>query len=123
MKKRWLSLGLTAALSLTLLAGCGGNSGQTSNNTAADTSDTQAVEDTADTAADEGNVEASDTASASGGSVYYLNFKPEADQAWQDLAATYTEQTGVTVKVVTAASGTYSDTLTAEMAKSDAPTL
>lgn len=57
------------------------------------------------------------------GSVYYLNFKPEADQAWQDLAAKYTEQTGVEVKIVTAASGTYGDTLTAEMAKSDAPTL
>ena len=27
------------------------------------------------------------------GSVYYLNFKPEADKAWQDLAKTYTEQT------------------------------
>lgn len=39
------------------------------------------------------------------GSVYYLNFKPEADQAWQDLAKTYTKQTGVEVKVVTAASG------------------
>ena len=60
---------------------------------------------------------------ADGGSVYYLNFKPEADQAWQDLAATYTEQTGVEVKVVTAASGTYSDTLTAEMAKTEAPTI
>ena len=57
------------------------------------------------------------------GSVYYLNFKPEADQAWQELAALYTEQTGVEVKVVTAASGTYSDTLTAEMAKSEAPTI
>ena len=32
------------------------------------------------------------------GSVYYLNFKPEADEAWQKLAATYTEQTGVPVK-------------------------
>ncbi len=57
------------------------------------------------------------------GKVYYLNFKPEADEAWQKLAADYTEQTGVEVKVVTAASGTYSDTLNAEMAKSDAPTL
>ncbi|MBQ3216589.1 MAG: extracellular solute-binding protein [Oscillospiraceae bacterium] len=57
------------------------------------------------------------------GSVYFLNFKPEADAAWQDLAALYTEQTGVEVKVVTAASGTYSDTLTAEMAKEEAPTL
>ena len=60
---------------------------------------------------------------ADGGSVYYLNFKPEADQAWQDLAKVYTEQTGVEVKVVTAASGTYSDTLTAEMAKTEAPTI
>jgi len=60
---------------------------------------------------------------AEGGSVYYLNFKPEADQAWQDLAKLYTEQTGVEVKVVTAASGEYNNTLTAEMGKSEAPTL
>ncbi len=57
------------------------------------------------------------------GSVYYLNFKPEADAAWQELAALYTEKTGVEVKIVTAASGTYSETLTAEMGKSSAPTL
>ncbi len=57
------------------------------------------------------------------GSVYYLNFKPEADAALQELAALYTETTGVPVKVVTAASGTYSDTLTAEMAKTEAPTI
>ena len=57
------------------------------------------------------------------GSVYYLNFKPEFDGALQELAATYTAETGVEVKVVTAASGTYSDTLTAEMAKDEAPTV
>ena len=57
------------------------------------------------------------------GSVYFLNFKPEADAAWQELAKTYTEKTGVEVKVVTAASGTYSETLTAEMGKSKAPTV
>ena len=57
------------------------------------------------------------------GSVYYLNFKPEADEAWQKLAASYTEQTGVPVKVVTAAAGTYEETLTAEMDKSEAPTM
>ena len=57
------------------------------------------------------------------GSVYYLNFKPEADEAWQKIAATYTEQTGVPVKVVTAASGTYDTTLAAEPDKSSAPTL
>ena len=56
-------------------------------------------------------------------SVYLLNFKPEADAAWQELAATYTKETGVPVKVITAASGTYSDTLNAEMAKDEAPTL
>lgn len=60
---------------------------------------------------------------AATGSVYYLNFKPESDAAWQEIAKTYTEQTGVPVKVVTAASGTYQETLTAEMDKSEAPTM
>ncbi len=57
------------------------------------------------------------------GSVYYLNFKPESDSAWQALAKKYTEETGVEVKIVTAAAGAYSETLTAEMGKSSAPTL
>ncbi|MDO5546413.1 MAG: ABC transporter substrate-binding protein [Eubacteriales bacterium] len=62
-------------------------------------------------------------APAAEGRVYYLNFKPEADGTMQELAKLYTETTGIPVKVVTAASGTYSDTLTAEMAKSEAPTI
>ena len=57
------------------------------------------------------------------GSVYYLNFKPEQDQAWQDLAKAYTEETGVPVTVLTAASGTYEEKLASEIAKTDAPTL
>ena len=57
------------------------------------------------------------------GRVYWLNMKPEADEALQALAKTYEAETGVPTKIVTAASGTYSDTLTAEMAKSEAPTL
>ena len=60
---------------------------------------------------------------AAAGSVYYLNFKPESDEAWQALAETYTKQTGVPVTVVTAASGTYDQTLTSEMDKSEAPTM
>ena len=60
---------------------------------------------------------------AATGSVYYLNFKPEADEAWQKLAETYTALTGVEVKVLTAASGTYEETLVSEMDKSAAPTL
>ncbi len=57
------------------------------------------------------------------GSVYYLNFKPEQDGAWQTLAKEYTNLTGVSVKVLTAAEGTYTQTLTSEIEKSDAPTL
>lgn len=60
---------------------------------------------------------------AAGGKVYWLNFKPEIDETLQSLATQYTEETGVEVKVVTAASGTYSQTLTAEMDKSNPPTL
>ena len=64
------------------------------------------------------------TSAEESGKVYYLSVKPEADQAWQDLAAQYTALTGVPVKVMTAASGSYSNTLTSEMEKKDAaPTL
>lgn len=57
------------------------------------------------------------------GRVYWLNFKPEADSALQQIARTYTDLTGVEVKVSTAAQGQYESTLTAEMDKSSAPTL
>ena len=57
------------------------------------------------------------------GKVYYLNFKPEQDEQWQDLAKEYTKETGVDVTVLTAASGEYEKTLKSEMAKSNAPTL
>ena len=87
--------------------------------TPAETTDTPAAEEPtpAETETEE------PAATEATGSVYYLNFKPEADEAWQKLAATYTEQTGVPVKVVTAASGTYDTTLAAELDKSSAPTL
>ncbi len=57
------------------------------------------------------------------GSVYYLNFKPEQDAAWKSLAKKYTAETGVDVTIVTAASGQYEDTLSAEIVKTKAPTL
>ena len=34
------------------------------------------------------------------GSVYFFNFKPEADGAWQELAKLYTEKTGDRKSVV-----------------------
>ena len=84
---------------------------------------TPAAEEPAATAAPAADT-ATEAPAAATGKVYYLNFKPEADAAWQALAAQYTEKTGVPVTVVTAASGTYQETLTAEMDKgASAPTL
>ncbi|MCF2555540.1 ABC transporter substrate-binding protein [Faecalicatena contorta] len=91
--KKVLSVLLVAAMSLSLLAGCGSSSSD-----------------------DSGSSDAK-------GKVYYLNFKPEADEQWQALAEAYTDETGVPVTVLTAASGEYEKTLKSEMAKTEAPTL
>ena len=56
-------------------------------------------------------------------SVYYLNFKPEAAAIWEEIAELYTEETGIEVKVLTAANGNYEQTLKSEIAKRDAPTI
>lgn len=93
MRKKIIALTMVGVMATAMLAGCGASGGSGS-------------------AGDEGS-----------GSVYYLNFKPEQDEAWQNLAKQYTEETGVDVNVVTAASGEYETTLTAEMGKSSAPTL
>ena len=37
------------------------------------------------------------------GHVYYLNFKPESDEQWKEIAEIYKEETGVEVTVKTAA--------------------
>jgi raffinose/stachyose/melibiose transport system substrate-binding protein len=100
MKKRWFALALAIVMAVSLLTGCGGGGAS--------------------------SAAASGSAAGSGGSagkVYYLNFKPEQDEQWQSLAAKYTEETGVPVTVVTAAEGQYETSLTAEMGKTDAPTL
>ena len=68
-------------------------------------------------------VYAEEAADGASGSVYYLNFKPEQDAQWQELASIYTEETGVPVTVTTVASGQYETMLTSEMASSNAPTL
>jgi raffinose/stachyose/melibiose transport system substrate-binding protein len=66
---------------------------------------------------------AATTAPTAGGEVYYLNFKPEVAELYQTIATEYKAETGVTLKVVTAAAGTYEQTLKSEIAKSDAPVL
>lgn len=98
--KKWQNLVAVCAMSASVLAGC--------SSTSSDAADSNGEAGTADGAK---------------GSVYYLNFKPEQDEAWQNLAKKYTEETGVDVKVVTAASGNYETTLMSEMGKSGAPTL
>ncbi|GKU23907.1 ABC transporter substrate-binding protein [Clostridium folliculivorans] len=55
--------------------------------------------------------------------IYFLNFKPEIAQVYDNIAKDYEKEKGVKVKVVTAASGTYETTLKSEIAKSDAPTI
>ena len=89
-KKRWLALGLVGIMTLGCFAGCGSKS------------DGKSADGKGD---------------SSKGSVYYLNFKPEQDEQWQQLAKDYTKETGVDVTVVTAASGNYETTLMSEMGK------
>ena len=55
--------------------------------------------------------------------VYFLNFKPESADVYQQLAKEYEKETGVKVKVVTAAANTYEQTLKSEIAKRGAPTI
>ena len=98
--KRIAALSVASLMTATCLAGCGGNESSTTSG------------DQSSAAGD-----------ATKGSVYYLNFKPEQDEAWQNLAKKYTEETGIEVTVETAAEGTYESTLTAAMDKDDAPTL
>ena len=100
MKRKFFALGLAAALSLSILSGCGGN-----------------------TANSGGSTPSGNSGTPSGGKVYFMNFKPESDAQWQELAELYTKETGVEVTVLTAASGNYETTLKSEMAKTDAPTL
>ncbi len=56
-------------------------------------------------------------------SIYFLNFKPEIADKYAAIAEQYKKETGIEVKVTTAASGEYEQTLTAEMAKSEPPTI
>lgn len=118
MKKKVLALVLALVMSLALVA-CGGNDDNQTPSTGDQTPSTDNQTPGDDTQTPAGD---SQTPAASG-RVYWLNFKPESDEVLQSLGKLYTEKTGVPVKVVTAASGTYSQTLNAEMGKSEAPTI
>ena len=114
MKKKLISALLCVAMVSAMLTGCGSSANQSAGTESSDAAGSAATESADAAAGSEATGE---------GSVYYLNFKPEVDQQWQEIAAAYTEETGVPVKVVTAASGTYEEVLKAEIAKDDAVTL
>ena len=112
MKRKTVSLMLVMSMMAAMAAGCGSSSDSTASSSTSGNS-------TAST-----ETGSTDKKEASGdGQVYYLNFKPEQDEQWQQLAKDYTKETGVDVTVVTAASGNYETTLMSEMGKSGAPTL
>lgn len=56
-------------------------------------------------------------------SIYYLNYKPEAADSWKEIAKAYEAETGIKVRILTAASGSYEQTLKSEIAKKKPPTL
>lgn len=120
MKKKLISALLCVAMVSSMLIGCGSGAAEETApaEEAAPTEEAAPAEEEAPAAE-----EAAPAASADGGRVYYLNFKPEVDAQWQEIAAAYTAETGVEVKVVTAASDTYEEVLRSEIAGTDAPTL
>lgn len=100
--KRVLALSMAGCMMAGALAACNG-SGKDSSSKAA----------VGDTSVDTKDVK----------SIYFLNFKPEIADKYAKIAEEYKKETGVEVKVQTAASGEYEQTLTAEMAKSEPPTI
>ncbi len=69
------------------------------------------------------NTPVSDNSNTKDTEIYFLNFKPEVADIYKQIAKDYEAETGVKVKVVTAASDTYEQTLASEIAKSSPPTI
>ena len=105
MKKKLLSLTLCVAMAATVFAGCGSEDKDTK------------TEKKTNAAGEEGG-----STGGSDGSCYFLNFKPEAREVFEEIAKKFKEEEGIDCKVVTAADNQYESTLKSEMAKSDAPT-
>lgn len=72
----------------------------------------------------QGSTEKSGSVPAQEKEVYFLNFKPEISSIYTDkVAPAFEKETGIKLKVVTAASGTYAQTQKSEMAKSNPPAI
>lgn len=55
--------------------------------------------------------------------IYFLSCKPEVKSVWEEVSAAYEKETGIKLKVLTAADGNHERTLKAELAKKDYPTM
>jgi len=115
MKKQGLTLISLLLIASFALAACGTPAAPTAAATQAPT--------TAGTQAPTMAATEAPTAAAATGELYYLNFKPEVADVYAKIGDAWKAETGNTLKVVTAASGTYEQTLTSEVAKSDPPVL
>ena len=107
-KKKVVSMVLAMMMVASMLVGCGSSNSKSTPDPSASTEPKE--------------TEGAGT-SGEDGKVYFLNFKPEQAEQWDEIAKLYTEKTGVEVKIKTAASGQYEQTLKSEIAKKDAPTL
>ena len=80
MKKKLLSLTLCVAMAATVFAGCGSDSKDTKKDSGSD------------------KKQESNKGDSSEGSVYFLNFKPEAEEAFNEIAEKFTEEEGISLR-------------------------
>ena len=119
--KKIVALLLATVMIGSLFTGCGKNNEANDKN---DTKETNKTEDT--TTTDDASTDTTadaDTTTEKVDSIYFLNFKPEIAEVYEKIAKDYEAETGIKVKVNTAAAGTYETTLKSEIAKKDAPTI
>lgn len=115
--KKIVALLLATVMIGSLFTGCGKKNEANDKNS---TEETNKTEET--TTTDEGSTD-TDTSTEKVDSIYFLNFKPEIAEVYEKIAKDYEAETGIKVKVNTAAAGTYETTLKSEIAKKDAPTI
>lgn len=118
--KKVVALLLATVMIGSLFTGCGKNNEANDKNS---TKETNKTEET--TTTDDGSTDTTDadTSTEKVDSIYFLNFKPEIAEVYEKIAKDYEAETGIKVKVNTAAAGTYETTLKSEIAKKDAPTI
>ena len=127
MKKisKVLAILLTLVMVIGSLAACGNKEETKDTGNDSTASDTAKTDDStaSDTTKTDDSTAADSSSSEKVDEIYFLNFKPEIASVYDSIAKDYEAETGIKVKVVTAASGTYEQTLKSEVAKSDPPTI